>query len=41
MSTTVAILSFYKHIYNQLFKVKYALNLETLISVTTKISQIT
>ena len=35
MSSTVAILSFYKHIYNQLFKVKYAFNLETLISART------
>ena len=35
MSTTVDILSFYKHLYNQLVKVKYAFNLETLIYVET------
>ena len=33
MSTTVYILSFYKHLYIQLLKVKYAFNLETLIYV--------
>ena len=30
MSTTVDIHSFYKHLYNQLLKIKYALKLETL-----------
>ena len=35
MLTTVDILCFYRHLYNQLFKVKYALNLETLIYVKT------
>ena len=38
MSTTVDILCFYYHLYNmynQLFKVKYAFNLETLIYVGT------
>ena len=35
MSTTEDILQFYKHLYNQLFKVKYASNLETLIYVGT------
>ena len=35
MSTTVDILCFYHHLYNQLFKVKYAFNLETLIYVGT------
>ena len=33
MSTTVDILCFYCHPYNQLVKVKYAFNLETLINV--------
>ena len=37
MSTTVDILCFYYHLYNQLLKVKHAFNLETL----TYISQIT
>ena len=41
MSTTVDILSFYKHLYNQLLKVKYAFNLVTLRYVGTKISKIT
>ena len=41
MSTTVAILRFYWHLYNQLFKVKCAFNFETLIYVGTQISQIT
>ena len=41
MSTTRGILCFYYHLYNQLFKVNYALNLETLIYVGTWISQIT
>ena len=31
MSTIVDMLCFYWHLYNQLVKVKYALNLETLI----------
>ena len=31
MSTTVDILSFYKHLYNHFFKVKYASNFETCI----------
>ena len=35
MSTTVEILSFYKHLYNQFYKAKYAFNLETLIYVGT------
>ena len=35
MSTTVDILSFYKHMYNQFLKVKYASNLETQIDVLT------
>ena len=35
MSTTVDILSFYKHVYTQLSKVKYAFNRETLIYVGT------
>ena len=35
MSTTIDILSFYKHLYNQFLKVKYASNLETLIYVGT------
>ena len=30
MSTAVDILCFYKHLYNQLLKVKHAFNLETL-----------
>ena len=30
MSTTVDILSFYEHLYNQLLKVKYVFNLKTL-----------
>ena len=33
LSTTVVILSFYKHMYSQLLKVKYAFNLKTLIYV--------
>ena len=33
MSTTVDILCFYEHLYNQLLKIKYASNLETLIYV--------
>ena len=41
MSTTVDILCFYYHLYNQLFKVKYDFNLETLIYVGTWTSQIT
>ena len=41
MSTTVHILRFYWHMYNQLLKIKYASNLETLIYVGTQISQIT
>ena len=35
MSTTVDILCFYFHPYNQLFKVKYAFNLETFLYVGT------
>ena len=35
MSTTVDILRFYWHLYNQLLKVKCALNFETLIIVET------
>ena len=35
MSTTVDILSFNKHLYNQFLKVKYAFNLKTLIYVGT------
>ena len=35
MSNTVDILSFYKHLYNQFWRVKYASNLETLIYVGT------
>ena len=41
MSTTVDILRFYWHLYDQLLKVKYAFNFETLIYVGTYISQIT
>ena len=33
--TTVDIQYFYRHLYNQLLKVKYAVNLETLIYVAT------
>ena len=33
MTTTVDILCFYKHLYNQLLKVKYAFNLEKLIYI--------
>ena len=40
MSTTVDILCFYYHLYNQLFQVKYAFNLETLIYVFSQITQI-
>ena len=35
MSTTVNILSLYKHLYKQFLKVKYASKLETLIYVET------
>ena len=35
MSTTVDIVCFYKQLYSQLLKIKYALNLETLIYVGT------
>ena len=41
MPTTVDFLCFYKHLYDQLLKVKYALYLETLIDVRIWISQIT
>ena len=41
MSTIVDILCFHWHLCNQLLKVKYAFNLETLIYVGTLISQIT
>ena len=40
MSTTVAILCFYWHLYNQLFKVKDVLYLATSIYVGTLILQI-
>ena len=39
MSTTVDILCFYWHLYNQLLKVGCAFNFETLIYVGTYISQ--
>ena len=35
MSTTVDILPFYKHLYNQLLKMKYAFNFKTQIYVGT------
>ena len=41
MLTTVDILSFCKHLYNQLLKVKYAFILDKRIYVENKISQIT
>ena len=41
MSTTVDILSFFKHLCNHLLQVKYAFDLETLIYVGTEILQIT
>ena len=41
MSTTVAILCFYQHLYNQLLKIKYAFNHETLMDGGTLMSPIT
>ena len=41
MSSTVDILRFYWHLYDQLLKVKSAFNFETLIYIGTSISQIT
>ena len=35
MSTTVDILAFYKHLYNQLLQIKYDFNFETQIYVGT------
>ena len=35
MSTTIDILRFHKHLYNQFLRVKYAFNLKTLIYVET------
>ena len=41
MSTTGDILCFYKHLYKQLVKIKYAFNFDAQIYVVTYISQIT
>ena len=41
MSSTVDILRFYWHLYDQLLKVESAFNFETLIYIGTSISQIT